>query len=319
MMSTTDARRERIYPANRVTLREVGLRDGLQLVKTFPDTDAKREWLVREHAAGVRHFEVGSFLPASRFPQFADVREMVDAVAALEGAHSAVLALNERGAEDAMATAAGEIVCVVSATEEHSQANMRRSRAEAVGLVRRVAEMRDAVAPGKIVNAGIAMSFGCSISGAVPPEDVLRLAEECLAAGADIVGAADTVGYAGPKQIATLSAALDKLCGDRPFILHLHDTRGMGIANAAAGLDNGARVLDGSLGGLGGCPFAPGATGNVVFEDLVFLCETMGFGTDIDLTGLAAARQVAEGSMTGEVFYGALAKSGPPQNMEWRA
>ena len=317
-MSATDSRREQIYPSDRVTLREVGLRDGLQLVKTFPDTDAKRTWLSREHAAGVRHFEIGSFLPASRFPQFADLREIIDTVATLDGGHCAALALNERGAEEALETAVGEIVCVVSATEEHSQANMRRSRADAVALVRRVAEMRDAVAPGKIVNAGIAMAFGCSISGAVDPQEVLRLAEDCLAAGADIVGAADTVGYAGPKQIGSLSAALDRLCGDRPFILHLHDTRGMGIANAAAGLDNGARVLDGSLGGLGGCPFAPGATGNVVFEDLVYLCETMGFATGIDLTGLAAARQVAESSMAGEVFYGALAKSGPPQNMAWR-
>ncbi|MBD8893588.1 hydroxymethylglutaryl-CoA lyase [Roseibium litorale] len=318
-MGATGDRRERIYPSDRVTLREVGLRDGLQLVKTFPDSAAKRAWLHHEHGAGVRHFEIGSFLPPTRFPQFADVRQMVEAVAALEGGHSAALALNERGAEEAVQTAVGEIVCVVSATEEHSQANMRRSRAEAVGLVRRVAEMRDAVAPGKIVNAGLAMSFGCSISGAVAPEEVLRLAEDCLAAGADIVGAADTVGYAGPRQVGQLSAALDRLCGNRPFILHLHDTRGMGIANAAAALDNGARVLDGSLGGLGGCPFAPGATGNVVFEDLVYLCETMGFRTGIDLTGLAAARQVAEGSMPEDVFYGALAKSGPPQNMEWRA
>ncbi len=308
-----------IYPKDRVTLREVGLRDGLQLVKAWPNTAAKREWVKREHASGVRHFEIGSFLPSSRFPQFADVREMIDTVAALDGTHSAALALNERGAEDAMQTAVGEIVCVISATEEHSQANMRCSRADAVALAGKISALRDGAAPEKVVNAGIAMAFGCSISGAVDPAEVLRLAEACLEAGADIVGLADTVGYAGPRQVGEMCKAMQRLCGDRPFSIHLHDTRGMGIANAAAALDNGARVLDGSLGGLGGCPFAPGATGNVVFEDLVYLCETMGFATGIDLAGLAETREIAARAMPGEAFYGALAKAGVPKNMEWRA
>jgi len=309
----------RIYPHDRVTLREVGLRDGLQLVRKWPDTDEKQQWLTREHAAGVRHFEIGSFLPAKSFPQFADIGEMISAVAALGDAHSAALALNERGLDDAMQTAVGEIVCVISATEDHSQANMRRSRADAIELVRKAASLRDAHAPDKIINAGIAMAFGCSISGDVEPGEVIRLAEACLEAGADVVGLADTVGYAGPHQVGAMSKAMARLCGERPFSIHLHDTRGMGIANAAAALDNGARVLDGSLGGLGGCPFAPGATGNVVFEDLVFLCETMGFATGIDLSALKQARAIAEHSMPDEAFYGALAKAGPPANLKWSA
>jgi hydroxymethylglutaryl-CoA lyase len=309
----------RIYPNDRITLREVGLRDGLQLVKTWPDCNAKRDWLNREYAAGVRHFEIGSFLPARHFPQFGDVHEMIAAVAALGDAHSAALALNERGLDDAMQTEVGEIVCVISATEEHSQANMRRSRDEAIGLVRKAVALRDAQAPGKIINAGIAMAFGCSISGHVDPDDVIRLAGACLEAGADIVGLADTVGYAGPRQVGGMSKAMQRLCGERPFSIHLHDTRGMGIANAAAAIDNGARVLDGSLGGLGGCPFAPGATGNVVFEDLVYLCETMGFATGVDLSALKEARQVAERAMPGEAFYGALTKAGPPANLKWSA
>ncbi|EKF16901.1 hydroxymethylglutaryl-CoA lyase [Nitratireductor pacificus] len=308
-----------IYPADRVSLREVGLRDGLQLVKAFPSTEAKRDWLAREHAAGVRHFEVGSFLPASRMPQFADVRDVIAAVNALGGAHAAALALNERGAVDALETGLGEIVCVVSATEEHSQANMRRSRREAVELVGEIVRMRDAKGHGAIVNVGISMAFGCSLAGAVDPAEVLRLTEACLAAGADIVGIADTVGFAGPRQVAALSASMAALCGARPFIVHLHDTRGMGIANAAAALDAGCRVLDGSLGGLGGCPFAPGATGNVVFEDLVFLCETKGFATGIDLGALASARSVAERAMPDEQFYGSIARAGPPAAVAWRA
>lgn len=307
-----------IYPNDRVTLREVGLRDGLQLAKALPSTEAKRRWLEAEAKAGVRHYEVGSFLPAARFPQFADIADVIEAAETLD-LHSCALTMNERGAETALTTDIREMVCVVSATEEHSQANARRSRDDAVALVRRIVAMRDAEAPGKLVNAGISMAFGCSIAGEVPPDEVLRLAGACLEAGADLVGIADTVGYAGPTAVGTLCKALSDLCGDKPFIIHLHDTRGMGIANAAAALDNGARVIDASLGGLGGCPFAPGATGNVVFEDVVFLAESMGFATGIDLDRLKAARAIAEEAMPGEPFHGALDRAGPPQNMRWRA
>src|ERR1700736_1539918 len=260
-----------VYPAGKVSLREVGLRDGLQLVKTFPSTAAKQRWLRDEYAAGVRHFEVGSFLPAKTFPQFADVRDIVKAVASLPGAHGIALALNERGVNEALASGVAEIASVVSATEEHSQANANRSRDQAIANVKRLCELRDASHHKPIVNAAISMARGCSIPGAVDPNEVIRLVEKCLEAGVDAVGIADTVGYAGPKAVGELTRAAVKLAGKTPICVHLHDTRGMGIANAAAALDEGARILDGSLGGLGGCPFAPGATGNVVFEDLVFL------------------------------------------------
>lgn len=309
----------KIYPQGQITLREVGLRDGLQLVKRWPGTEQKIEWLKAEHSAGVRHFEVGSFLPEKRFPQFADIREIVGAVAGLSDARSAALTLNERAAQEALKTEVDEMVCVVSATEEHSQANMRRSRKEAIELVALVADMRSASAPHKIINVGISMAFGCSIAGSVEPDDVVRLAEACLEAGADLIGIADTVGYAGPKQVGDLVSAVRKVSGERALSVHLHDTRGMAIANASAALDVGATVLDGSLGGLGGCPFAPGASGNVVFEDLVFLCETKGFRTGIDMEGLAKARDIATRSMPGEDFHGALARSGVPSNMTWRA
>jgi hydroxymethylglutaryl-CoA lyase len=308
-----------IYPVDQVSLREVGLRDGLQLVKTYPSTEAKTKWLRREYAAGVRHFEVGSFLPAARMPQFADVREMIAAAAALEGARSAALALNERGARDAMATAVDEVVCVVSATEAHSQANARRSREDAIALVGRTAALARDAEHRPLVNAGIAMAFGCSIAGAVAEDEVVRLAEACLEAGADLVGIADTVGFAGPDQVASLCDRMGMLMGDLPYVVHLHDTRGMGIANAAAALDSGARVLDGALGGLGGCPFAPGATGNVVFEDLVYLCETKGYRTGIDLEALTKVRAIPAAEMPDEKLYGALARVGAPPTMNWRA
>ena len=301
-----------VYPDNRVSLREVGLRDGLQLVKTFPSTAGKQRWIREEYAAGVRHFEVGSFLPASTFPQFADVRDVVRAVAALPGAHGIALALNERGVNEALASGVAEIASVVSATEEHSQANARRSRDQAIANVKRLCELRDASEHKPIVNAAISMALGCSIAGPVDPKEVIKLVEKCLEAGVDFVAIADTVGYAGPKQVGELTRAAVKLSGAKPVCIHLHDTRGMGIANASAALDAGARILDGSLGGLGGCPFAPGATGNVVFEDLAFLCEGKGFTTGIDIEKLITVRSILKAEMPGEPLYGGLARAGLP-------
>ncbi len=301
-----------VYPDGRVSLREVGLRDGLQLVKTFPSTSGKQRWLRDEYGAGVRHFEVGSFLPASTFPQFADVREIVRMVATLPGAHGIALALNERGVNEALASGVAEIASVVSATEEHSRANANRSREEAIANVKRLCELRDASPHRPIVNAAISMALGCSITGPVEPKEVIRLAEKCLEAGVDFVAVADTVGYAGPKQVGELTGAIVELSGAKPVCVHLHDTRGMGIANASAALDAGARILDGSLGGLGGCPFAPGATGNVVFEDLVFLCESKGFATGIDIEKLVAVRSILQSEMPDEALYGGLARAGLP-------
>ncbi len=313
------SRVEQIYPNGRITLREVGLRDGLQLVKKFPSTDAKQRWVREEYAAGVRHFEVGSFLPAKTFPQFADVRDIAATVASLPGAHGIALVLNERGANEALAAEVPEIASVVSATEEHSQANANRSREAAIANIRRLCELRDTSAHKPIVHAAISMALGCSITGPVDPDEVLRLVEKCLAAGVDAVGIADTVGYAGPKQVGDLTRAAVKLAGTKPICVHLHDTRGMGIANASAALDEGARILDGSLGGLGGCPFAPGATGNVVFEDLVFLCESKGFATGIDIDKLVKVRAILRAEMPDEALYGGLARAGLPGAAKARA
>src|SRR5262249_26075769 len=195
------------YPGNRVILREVGLRDGLQLVKKFPSTAAKQQWIRDEYAAGVRCFEVGSFLPAKTFPQFADVREIVATVASLPGAHGIALALNERGVNEALASGVAEIASVVSATEEHSQANANRSREAAIANVRRLCELRNASAHKPVVHAAISMALGCSIAGPVDPKEVIRLVDKCFEAGVDAVGIADTVGYAGPKAVGDLTRA----------------------------------------------------------------------------------------------------------------
>ena len=291
-----------IYPTDRVILREVGLRDGLQLVKKIPSTAAKQRWVRDEYGAGVRHFEIGSFLPAKTFPQFADVREVIQTVAALPGAHGIALVLNERGVNEALASGVAEVATVVSATEEHSQANANRSRDQAIANIKRLCELRDASAHRPIVHAAISMALGCSIAGPVDPKEVVRLAEKLYEVGVDMVSVADTVGYAGPKQVGELTKAVVRIAGSRPVCVHLHDTRGMGIANASAALDAGARILDGSLGGLGGCPFAPGATGNVVFEDLAFLCESKGFATGIDIAELVAVRSILKAEMPGEAL-----------------
>lgn len=308
-----------IYPTGRTILREVGLRDGLQLTGTFPSTQAKSDWIRREHAAGVRHFEVGSFLPASRFPQFGDVRQITDLVNGLPDAWSLGLALNERGARDAIEAGVSELTVVLSATEAHNLANARRPREQSLTEIANTVRLRDAAGSETLINVGIAMAFGCSLSGQVDPAEVEALALRCLDLGVDLIGVADTVGYAGPRQVGALCDRLTASLGAQPYVVHLHDTRGLGLANAAAALNAGARIFDASLGGLGGCPFAPGATGNVVFEDLVFLLESMGQSTGIDLEEVIAIREILTQEMPGETLHGALADAGPPPGLAWRA
>ena len=308
-----------IYPPGRAILREVGLRDGLQQTKSFPSTEAKIEWIRREHAAGVRHFEVGSFLPANRYPHFADVQKITSLVNSLSGAWSLGLALNERGARDAISAGVSELTVVLSATEVHNMANARRSREQSLTEIANTVRLRDEAGSDTLINVGIAMAFGCSLSGHVDPDDVEMLVQRCLDIGADLVGVADTVGFAGPRQVGALCRRLTGRMGTQPYVVHLHDTRGLGLANAAAALDAGARIFDASLGGLGGCPFAPGATGNVVFEDLVFLLESAGYRTEIDLEEVITIREILAREMPQEILHGALAHAGLPAGVAWRA
>jgi len=305
-----------IYPEDRISLREVGLRDGLQMVQTFPNTQGKKKWIEQEYLAGVRHFEVGSFLPALKYPMFADVLEVASILSNLPGAHGAALALNKRGTIDALQSGVAEIGCVLSASAEHNLANTRRSQSETLLEIANLCRMRDATDHKPLVSVGLAMSFGCSISGAVSPKDVLSLVEKCYELGADMVSLADTVGYAGPNQVSDLVAAASRLASGKILGVHLHDTRGMGIANASAALDEGVHMLDGAMAGLGGCPFAPKATGNVVFEDLVFLCESKGFKTGINIEELTKVRDLLADTMPTEPLYGAVAKAGIPKGFE---
>lgn len=302
-----------IYPAQQLCLREVGLRDGLQLVKQFPTTADKKAWIQQEHQAGVRYFEVGSFLPAHRFPQFADVRELIEFAKTLDHSVVSALVLNERGVVDALTTAVDEIMYVVSATEQHSLANSGKTRAQAIELLQRAVALRDEQAHPAIISTGISMAFGCSLAGRVNPDEVLDLIGQCFEAGADMVALADTVGYANPQQVRALMRAALNAFPNQAIGLHLHDTRGLALANATVALEEGVRILDGSLAGLGGCPFAPGATGNVVFEDLVYLCDSMELHTGIDLEGLLRTRHLVAACMPHEPLQGALAQAGLPR------
>lgn len=308
-----------LFPQDQVILREVGLRDGLQISNGFPTTAGKVEWVKREYDAGIRQFEAGSFLPANRYPQFADIRTIIDVLSVLDGAHAIALGINQRGQSDALASGVGELTCVLSATEKHNQANAGCSKLETLDAISKTVELRGLSAHKPLINVGIAMSFGCSIAGPVDPDKVVGLAEQCFERGADLVGIADTVGYAGPRQVADLCRKMSRLCANRPYLVHLHDTRGTAIANAAAALDNGARIFDASLGGLGGCPFAPGASGNIVMEDLAYLCRTMGFATGVDLDKLIGVREILRREMPDEPLHGAIARSGLPEPSLWEA
>ena len=307
-----------IYPADRISLREVGLRDGLQMVKTFPTTQGKIDWIHQEYDAGIHHFELGTFLPKDRYPVFADIQVLIDTVAALPGAYGSGLSPNKIGSQNALSSGISEIHCVVSVSEAHNQANLKRTRETTLREIFDLCALCSQMKSPPQIGLGLAMSFGCSISGAVNPVEVLGLAEQCYAAGVDIVSIGDTVGYAGPKQVENLAGGLRKIAGDQPFGVHLHDTRGMGLANAAAAIGQGVRVLDASLGGLGGCPAAPNATGNIVMEDLVYLCQASGFETGVDLEKLIAVREVLHREMPDETLYGGIANAGLPM-FDWTA
>jgi hydroxymethylglutaryl-CoA lyase len=295
----------------KVTIVEVGLRDGLQILPQVMPTEGKIAWLDAERASGVRHFEAASFVPPKLLPQ------MADAASVVRHAKTKVSALvpNVKGALGALEAGADMLVIPVSASEGHSRANVRRTPDEMVAEVRRICEVRDATNRNVRVYAGIATAFGCSIQGDVPADDVVRVAAGCAEAGADEMGLADTVGYGNPAQVRRLFELVRKAVGERLNSAHFHDTRGTGLANVVAALDVGIRSFDASLGGLGGCPYAPGASGNIATEDLVFMLETMGFDTGIRLDGLLQARRKLEDLLPGQTFYGKLAAAGVPKHL----
>ncbi len=298
---------------------EVGPRDGLQMATGRMPTAAKIGWIAAMAAAGVTEIEVGSFVPARVIPQMADTDAVVRASIGLPGATITALAPNLRGAQAAYAAGAHRLSIPVSVSEGHSRANLNRTPAEQVAEVGRVVAWVRTQPRTMVVVAACSTAFGCSIDGAVPERAVLAVAAGLAAAGVEAISLADTVGYAHPAQIRGLVRAVRGEVGGRLDNLHLHDTMGLGLANALAGLEEGIRAFDSSLAGLGGCPYAPGASGNIVTEDLVFMLESMGFATGIDLDRLVAARDLLAAGLPGEPMRGGVAKAGLPKTFRMAA
>lgn len=299
---------------DKVVVREVGLRDGLQMIGQFFPTAAKIAWIEAELAAGVKHIEVCSFVPPKNIPQFADAVEVAEASLRMPGLQASALVPNLKGAQRAIAAGIRELHFVLSVSEEHNLRNVQRTTQQSVDEFRRVVELARGQPEKVAVSAALATALGCTIAGPVDPGRVIELAHVMVEAGADELSIADTVGYANPAQVRALFDRAQRDFGARlPIAAHFHDTRGLGLANAYAAAEAGIRIFDASLAGLGGCPYAPGASGNIVTEDLVFLLESMGLATGIDLARLVEVRRIVAEHLPDEPMYGQIAKAGPPK------
>ncbi len=299
----------------RIHISEVGPRDGLQSIKRVMPLEAKKAWIAAEAAAGVPEIEVGSLVPPSLLPQMADTEELIRFANGIQGLAVAVLVPNRKGAERAIAAGAQKMSIPFSMSETHSVKNVRKNHAAMIDEIRSIAELVAAQPAERRPHfeVGLATAFGCTIEGPVSEDNVVRLATAAIEAGAVEVGLSDTTGYANPAQIKRLVRKVKAAIGnDKLNTLHLHNTRGLGLANALAGLEEGITTLDASLGGLGGCPFAPGASGNIVTEDLVFMLQAMGLETGIDLERLLKIRNILAEALPGEPLYGFTPDAGLP-------
>ena len=298
-----------------IVISEVGPRDGLQSIARAMPTPAKHRWVRALADAGLAEIEVASFVPAKLLPQMADAAEVVREAARIPGLTVLALAPNLRGVQDAVAAGAHKVTLPVSASHAHSLANIRMSCEEAIEQVGRICRFRDELpAAGRPkIEVGIATAFGCTLQGEVNEDWAIEMAVRVARQGADSVGLSDTVGYANPVQVKRMFARLIRELGEKAGGAHLHNTRGQGLANVVAALDAGVTTFDSSLGGIGGCPHAPGASGNIVTEDLVFLLESMGLDTGVDLEKLIAARAIFKEALPGEPIYGHVPDAGLPK------
>jgi hydroxymethylglutaryl-CoA lyase len=298
---------------SRVVVREVGMRDGLQSIATVLPTEHKLEWIRAAHGAGQREIEVGSFVPARLLPQLADTAELLAYAKTLPGLFVSVLVPNLKGAERALEGGADLMLVPLSASHAHSLANLRKTPDEVVAEVAKMRAARDAGGSKTLIEGGVGTAFGCTIQGRVEPSEVLRLMQALLDAGADRVSLADTVGYADPRLVRELFEQALRIAGDRFWCGHFHDTRGLGLANVYAALETGVARFDASLAGIGGCPHAPGASGNVSTEDLAFMLASMRVDTGIDLHRLIALRARVATWLQGETLHGTLWRAGLPR------
>ena len=296
-----------------ILVSEVGPRDGLQSISQTMATAAKLRWISALAAAGLREIEVGSYVSPTLLPQMADINAVVAHALAIDGLHVAVLVPNLKGAAAAFAAGVHKITLPVSVTEAHSLANVRKTHAQMIDEVSRVVALRNAQYPGIQIEAGLSVAFGCTLAGPVSDDETLRIAQLMARCGVDEVGLSDTSGYAQPVQVRRLFRRLQAELGAQAGGAHFHNTRGQGLANVVAALDTGVTTFDSSQSGIGGCPYAPGATGNIVTEDLVYLLEAMGLDTGIDIDRLIAAREQFRAGLPGEAVYGHVPDAGLPK------
>jgi len=300
--------------SDRVYIREVGMRDGLQSIAEILPTEMKIAWLDAEYAAGVREIEVSSFVPPKLLPQLADAEAVIRHALSLPGLNVSALIPNSRGAERGMVLGVPEMNYVLSVSNGHNLSNVRRSTEDSIEDFRRVVQLCHAGDKPAKINCGLATAFGCTIEGDVDEDRVRRIANEVAEAGADGILLADTVGYGNPAAIGRIFRKVIADVAPLPVGAHFHDTRGLGLANVLAAFDAGCTQFDASLGGLGGCPYAPGATGNIVLEDTAFMFESMGRDTGIDLDKLEKVREIVRAALPGVALHGAIAKAGLPRN-----
>jgi hydroxymethylglutaryl-CoA lyase len=299
----------------RVTIREVGLRDGLQSIARTLPTAQKLQWLEGAYNAGIREIEVGSFVPPKLLPQLADTAELVAFAKTLPGLCVSVLVPNLKGAERAMDSGADWMLLPLSASHQHSLSNLRKSPDDVLAEIAAMVQARRVRESNIRIEVGMSTALGCTIQGRVEVDEVLRLLESVVALGVDRVGLADTVGYADPRQVGELFTRARAVVGDKLACGHFHDTRGLGMANVMAALQAGERRFDACLAGIGGCPHAPGASGNVSTEDLVYLFASMGIATGIDFGKLMALRDKVAQWLTGECLHGSIAQAGLPKTL----
>ena len=301
--------------ATSAIVREVGLRDGLQSISRVLPTAQKIEWISDAYAAGQREIEVGSFVPARLLPQLADTEQLVAFAKTLPGLCVSVLVPNLKGAERAIECGADLMLLPLSASHAHSLANLRKAPDDVVAEIARIRDLRDAKASKCLIEVGISTAFGCTLQGKVEAAEVLRLLRAVLDAGVDRVGLADTVGYADPSMVRDLFERALPIAGDRLNCGHFHDTRGLGMANVYAAWQTGITRFDACLAGIGGCPHAPGASGNVSTEDVVFMFASMGVSTGQNFDQLITLRSKVAQWLEGEALHGALWRAGLPKTM----
>ncbi|MBO1015131.1 hydroxymethylglutaryl-CoA lyase [Achromobacter sp. SD115] len=296
-----------------IRLCEVGPRDGLQMAKGMMSAADKLRWIRQLADAGLREIEAGSFVSPRLVPQMADTGAVLPEVLKIDGLTVVALVCNLKGAIAAYEAGAHALSFPVSVSDTHSRANVGKGTDAQVDVLASIVDWARAQPRPMRIDAAVATAFGCSLEGAVPVGRVARVAAATALAGADEIALADTVGYAHPALVRDAVRATQDAVGARLVKLHLHDTMGLGLANALAGLNEGIRAFDSCLGGLGGCPFAPGASGNIVTEDLVFMLESMGYRTGVDLPRLLAARTLLAAALPQEHLRSGVAAAGIPK------